>query len=127
MGSLLCQETTFRSRRISDRRRSTMFRATSIVTGMGIICLLVGCNGQSGNTSEPSKSPSTPYGMASPSSAAGGTEWAVTLDNIEACSCPAFCQCYFTGQPALHEGQGDAHAMRFCRFNNAFKVAKGHY
>jgi hypothetical protein len=51
----------------------------------------------------------------------------VTLDNIEACSCPTFCQCYFTGQPALHEGGGEAHAMRFCRFSNAFKVAKGHF
>src|SRR5205085_6689804 len=50
------------------------------------------------------------------------------LDNIEACSCPTFCQCYFTGQPALHEGQAaDAHAMRYCRFNNAFRVAKGNY
>jgi hypothetical protein len=56
---------------------------------------------------------------------AGGAEWAVMLDNIEACSCPTFCQCYFTGQPALHDGQ--EHAMRYCRFNNAFRVAKGHY
>ena len=55
--------------------------------------------------------------------------WTVTLDNIEACSCPTFCQCYFTGQPALHEASAStpAHAMRFCRFNNAFHVADGHY
>src|SRR5579864_3919933 len=57
-------------------------------------------------------------------------DWAVTLDNIEACSCPTFCQCYFTGQPALHEaaasGQGHA-AMRYCRFNNAFRISEGHW
>jgi hypothetical protein len=91
-----------------------------------LVLLLVGCNGQSSNTGAPAKAPSTPYGMASPASAGAG-EWAVTLDNIEACSCPAFCQCYFTGQPAVHEAVADGHAMRFCRFNNAFRVAKGRY
>jgi hypothetical protein len=47
------------------------------------------------------------------------------MDNIEACSCPTFCQCYFTGQPALHEPA--EHAMRFCRFNNAFRITSGHW
>jgi hypothetical protein len=54
--------------------------------------------------------------------------WAVTLDNIEACSCPTFCQCYFTGQPALHEAPASSseRASRYCRFNNAFRVSQGH-
>jgi hypothetical protein len=102
--------------------------AQTILTGMGLFCAaLAGCTNQKSNSTDPAKTPSTPYGMASPASGAGGTDWAVTLDNIEACSCPAFCQCYFTGQPALHEGTGDAHAMRYCRFANAFRVAQGHY
>lgn len=53
--------------------------------------------------------------------------WSATIDNIEACSCPAFCQCYFTGQPALHHGGQGAAPMRYCRFNNAFRVTSGHY
>ena len=36
-----------------------------------------------------------------------------------------FCQCYFTGQPALHEGHEGHAAMQYCRFNNAFKFESG--
>lgn len=56
-------------------------------------------------------------------------EWDIALDNIEACSCPTFCQCYFNDRPALHEAgkEGHEHAMRYCRFNNAFRVESGHY
>lgn len=55
--------------------------------------------------------------------------WDISLDNIEACSCPTFCQCYFNDRPAMHEAgnKGHEHAMRYCRFNNAFHVEKGHY
>ncbi len=51
---------------------------------------------------------------------------------IEACSCPMFCQCYFTTTPAGHAGHGgmEGHEMameHFCRFNNAYKVNRGVY
>jgi hypothetical protein len=70
-----------------------------------------------------------PAPSATAVSEASKAAWAVTLDNIEACSCPTFCQCYFSGQPALHEAATSTagHAMRFCRFNNAFRVSEGHY
>jgi hypothetical protein len=45
---------------------------------------------------------------------------------IEACSCPMFCQCYFNTKPAAHAGHGGA-GHHFCRFNNAYKVNKGHH
>ncbi len=51
-------------------------------------------------------------------------DWSLTLKNIEACSCPMFCQCYFNTQPAMHTEHG---AERYCRFNNAFLVSKGHW
>jgi hypothetical protein len=54
-------------------------------------------------------------------------KWNVTMDNIEACSCPAFCQCYFTGQPALHQEHAQDHVMRYCRFSNGFRITKGQY
>jgi hypothetical protein len=54
--------------------------------------------------------------------------WSMNASVIEACSCPMFCQCYFSTKPAGHggheghEGHGEEH---FCRFNNAYKVNKG--
>ncbi len=53
-------------------------------------------------------------------------KWAMNATIIEACSCPMFCQCYFSTQPAEHHdhGHGGGH---FCRFNNAFKVNKGNW
>jgi len=57
---------------------------------------------------------------------ASGADWAINTTIIEACSCPMFCQCYFNPSPAAHDhgnGHGGGH---FCRFNNAFKVNKGH-
>ena len=61
------------------------------------------------------------------------SEWAMNATIIEACSCPMFCQCYFNTKPAGHAGHGE-HAGHgdhgggdhFCRFNNAFKVNRGH-
>ena len=53
-------------------------------------------------------------------------DWAFNTTIMEACSCPAFCQCYFNTQPAAHvSSQGGVE--RFCRFNTAFKVNKGYY
>lgn len=66
------------------------------------------------------------FGIAG--SIAGGGEgakpaWHMNASIIEACSCPMFCQCYFTDKPAgHHSGHGEEH---FCRFNNAFKVNSG--
>jgi hypothetical protein len=54
---------------------------------------------------------------------AAAPDWAMNATIIEACSCPMFCQCYFATKPASH-GEGHEH---FCRFNNAFKVNKGHH
>lgn len=53
-------------------------------------------------------------------------KWSCNMTNVEACSCPMFCQCYFTGAPALHADAGNA-AMQYCRFNNAFKINKGNW
>jgi len=70
----------------------------------------------------------------SSSGAAAGPAWSMNATAIEACSCPAFCQCYFNTSPsghsehaenaAAHEHGGSDH---FCRFNNAYKVNKGTY
>jgi len=56
-------------------------------------------------------------------------DWALNATVIEACSCPMFCQCYFNAEPAGHggkghEGHGEGH---FCKFNNAYRINKGHY
>jgi len=34
-------------------------------------------------------------------------EWAANITVIEACSCPMFCQCYFSTKPASHHGGGN--------------------
>lgn len=74
--------------------------------------------------------------------ASGKPAWSMNATIIEACSCPMFCQCYFTDHPAGHasaegkdhEGHAEHAAMghehgsggeHFCRFNNAFRVNKG--
>lgn len=65
---------------------------------------------------------------AEPQKATG--DWSMNATIIEACSCPMFCQCYFNPKPAehtassQHAGHGEGH---FCKFNNAFKVNKGHH
>src|SRR5947207_13514265 len=62
------------------------------------------------------------------------TGWSLNATAIEACSCPMFCQCYFNTKPAAHgahgehaEHEGHGEAEHFCRFNNAYKVNRGHY
>jgi len=52
-------------------------------------------------------------------------DWAINATAIEACSCPHFCMCYFNAHPAAHHEHGQAH--NYCKFNNAYKVNKGHY
>jgi hypothetical protein len=52
-------------------------------------------------------------------------EWSINASDIEACSCPMFCQCYFNTEPAAHHhGGGSDH---YCRFNMAYKVNSGHF
>ena len=62
--------------------------------------------------------------------------WNMNASVIEACSCPMFCQCYFSTEPAGHAMDMKGHeghdmaamgAEHYCRFNNAYKVNKGTY
>ena len=59
------------------------------------------------------------------------SEWSMNATIIEACSCPMFCQCYFNAEPAVHTGDHGVHKGHqqghYCRFNNAYKVNRGHY
>src|SRR5580658_6135714 len=52
-------------------------------------------------------------------------DWAINATAIEACSCPHFCMCYFNSHPAAHHENGKTE--HFCKFNNAYKVNRGHY
>jgi hypothetical protein len=52
-------------------------------------------------------------------------DWAINATAIEACSCPHFCMCYFNAHPAAHHENGKTE--HYCKFNNAYKVNKGHY
>lgn len=58
---------------------------------------------------------------------AAPSSWAMNATIIEACSCPMFCQCYFNSEPAAHHDHGSGEATHFCKFNNAYRVNKGHY
>jgi hypothetical protein len=58
-------------------------------------------------------------------STAPAADWAINATAIEACSCPHFCICYFNAHPAAHHENGKTE--HFCKFNNAYKVNKGHY
>ncbi|MGE5243304.1 MAG: DUF1326 domain-containing protein [Betaproteobacteria bacterium] len=78
------------------------------------------------------------FGSAAPRQAgASGPDWSINMSVIEACSCPMFCQCFFTGKPPAsggHGEQGAGHgdhmggkATHFCRFNQGYKVNAGHF
>jgi len=61
-----------------------------------------------------------------------GPAWSMNATIIEACSCPMFCQCYFSTKPASHAmamGHEGHEGMQehFCRANNVFRVNKGMY
>ncbi|HMI30949.1 MAG TPA: DUF1326 domain-containing protein [Candidatus Limnocylindrales bacterium] len=60
--------------------------------------------------------------------------WSMNATIIEACSCPMFCQCYFSTAPASHSMAGmagmeghEGHAEAYCKFNNAYRVNRGTY
>lgn len=63
--------------------------------------------------------------------AAAPGDWSMNATIIEACSCPMFCQCYFTTKPSAHAGahaeHGGAATEHYCRANNVFRVNKGNY
>src|SRR5262249_14371794 len=65
--------------------------------------------------------------LAAGKSASSGADWSMNATIIEACSCPMFCQCYFSSAPAGHGGHEGHAEEHFCRFNNAIKVNKGMY
>jgi len=76
-------------------------------------------------------------GAALPAAAAGtkstAAEWSMNASVMDACSCPVFCQCFFTTSPAGHESHGmagmghEGHTEHYCRFNNAYRVNHGSY
>ena len=54
--------------------------------------------------------------------------WSLNMDVLESCSCPVFCQCFFTGKPPATAGThaGDSMMQHVCRFNQAYKINSGH-
>ena len=52
-------------------------------------------------------------------------DWAMNATAIEACSCTHFCPCYFNAHPTAHAESGKME--HYCKFNNAYKVNRGHY
>jgi len=60
---------------------------------------------------------------ASPDTPKASPDFAMNATIIEACSCQMFCPCYFSSEPTGHE----SHGGHYCRFNNVFRVNKGHY
>ncbi len=60
-------------------------------------------------------------------SGAASQPWAMNATVIEACSCPMFCQCYFNASPAGHSGHGGHGEEHFCKFNNAYRINRGHF
>jgi hypothetical protein len=55
------------------------------------------------------------------------TDWSFNGTAIEACSCPMFCQCYFSTKPAAHAGHAGHGEEHFCRANLVYRVNSGHY
>jgi hypothetical protein len=55
-------------------------------------------------------------------------DWSVNMTVLESCSCPVFCQCFFTGVPPMSGdmNMGDSRKA-FCRFNQAYEVNAGHF
>lgn len=66
---------------------------------------------------------------SAPASPTAIAEWSLNMDVLESCSCPVFCQCFFTGKPPAAEGMHHGHAageQHYCRFNQAYRVNSGH-
>jgi hypothetical protein len=62
-------------------------------------------------------------------SAPSEPDWSVNMTVMETCSCPVFCQCFFTGKPpadcSMNMGGGEK--MNYCRLNQAYRVNGGQY
>lgn len=54
-------------------------------------------------------------------------EWTMNATIIEACSCPMFCTCFFSDQPAAHHDHATGKPSHFCKGNLAFKVNHGRH
>ena len=54
-------------------------------------------------------------------------EWSMNMTLIEACSCPMFCQCFFSDKTAAHHDHASGKETHFCKANIAFKVNRGYY
>lgn len=73
------------------------------------------------------------FGVARTHAAGSAPAWSMNATIIEACSCPMFCQCYFSSKPAgnmshmSHGDMGKEEMEHYCRANNVFKVNKGSF
>lgn len=57
-------------------------------------------------------------------------DWSLTMSVLETCSCPVFCQCFFTGKPPAAKASASGHhhqggEVHYCRFNQAYLVRRG--
>jgi len=54
--------------------------------------------------------------------------WTLNVDVLESCSCPVFCQCFFTDKPpaSMVMDHGHGHEQHVCEFNQAYRVNSGH-
>ncbi len=68
-------------------------------------------------------------GMETQKTKMGELDWSANMTVMETCSCPVFCQCFFTGKPPADckMNMGGGKEMSFCRFNQAYRVNFGHY
>lgn len=57
------------------------------------------------------------------------TDWSMNATAIEACTCPMFCQCYFSTEPASHshDQEHEGEETHYCKFNMAWKINNGHH
>lgn len=78
-----------------------MCKALIAIACMATGLLLLGCSAGTPATQPAMAGPGGPTKLAAAEDAKPAAEWDITLDNIEACSCPTFCQCYFNDRPAL--------------------------
>lgn len=56
-------------------------------------------------------------------------DWSMNATAIEACTCPMFCQCYFSTEPASHshDQAHEGEETHYCKFNMAWKINDGHH
>jgi Protein of unknown function (DUF1326) len=106
-----------------------VIKSLAVAVGLALVaCAGVGLAADDKGGAEPAAAKKAAAPAADP------TDWAMNATIIEACSCPMFCQCYFSTEPAAHSdahaghaGHGEAGGEHYCKFNNAYKVNKGHY